>query len=772
MAFDLKKYFPKFSKEKATRPDTIERTPSKSMSAFSSFMKFWPNPDKVQQYQSNGEGLNLYIEMPKQDPDLAGIIRQRSLGVAAKTWEVQPFDDTPESKEIAAFVNENLNRLPEFTDIRQKMAETFWMGFSVFEVIWEINEAGSVTIADLRDRHQNRFRFSVEGTLQYKVSATSNDWKDAEDKKFITIKHNVRGENPYGSPLAQSCYLSFWIKLDAGLKNWAIATEKFAMPTPHVKYGNQLKDEEKAALKEAADGWMADNSIVTSNNIEIQLLEAVRQGAPYESLLRYIIEAYGRAILGQSKTTSASKFGTRGDTTVGQDLQDDIIQADAEKVSAAINQAIKWLVDFNFPNAAGYPSFWINYEPQKDRKAIIEVLSAAANSGVPVPVSHVLEELGIPLRLDDEPILTSTAPVVPDQNADDPNAEKKPKQDQLSLSGNAADIIEVAKFFTDASQAKDKLMLQLNSGKGKESTSEADGEVVALSDQPVNKSLESNVRLAAEDPSRFLPNLPPIADPSDGQPVAVQPAQSLKRYNIGSIATLQNASRRELRKVYNGFVRAILSEFGNLPGGSTAAQQHENMMQVIDDFIVSDLKPNLQAPLSAANRNAIRAAARQMASQLGSAFNAGEYESMVTAYLRVHAFEMTAFVPRATILEGIAVDTRARFAAKVSEAIQSGGDLDEIVTWLKGELPQLADWKATQIAITESRTAANWAVLESGIRSGLDLEAYFIVDPESCVVCQTWASMNPYNMRVAQGKGLPHPNCGDYWMLTPKEGSA
>lgn len=770
MAFDLKKYFPKFSRDKAPRPDTIERTPSKSMSAFSSFMKFWPNPDKVQQYQSNGTGLDLYIEMPKQDPDLAGIIRQRSLGVAAKTWEVQPFDDTPESEEIAAFVNENLNRLPEFTDIRQKMAETFWMGFSVFEVIWEINESGAVTIADLRDRHQNRFRFSMEGTLQYKVSATSNEWKDAEPMKFITLKHNVRGENPYGSPLAQSCYLSFWIKLDAGLKNWAIATEKFAMPTPHVKYGNQLKDEEKEALKEAADGWMADNSIVTSNNIEIQLLEAVRQGAPYESLLRYIIEAYGRAILGQSKTTSASKFGTRGDTVVGQDLQDDIIQADAEKTSAAINQAIKWLVDFNFPNAAGYPSFWINYEPQKDRKAIIEVLSAAANSGVPVPVSYALEELGIPMQVGDEPLLTSTTPVIPDPN--DPNTTPEDKNDgNLSLSGNAGDIINLAKFFTDASQAKDKLMLQLNSGKGKESTSEADGDLVALSDQPVNKSLESNVRLAAEDPSRFLPNLPPIADPIEGQPVAVQPAPTLKRYNIGSIATLQNASRRELRKVYNGFVRAILSEFGNLPGGSTAAQQHENMMQVIDDFIMSDLKPNLQAPLSFANKEAIRTAARQMASQLGSAFNAGEYESMVTAYLRVHAFEMTAFVPRATILDGIAVDTRARFAAKVSEAIQSGGDLNEIVTWLKGELPQLADWKATQIAITESRTAANWAVLESGIRSGLDLEAYFIVDPESCVVCQTWASMNPYNLRVAQSKGTPHPNCNDFWLCTPREGA-
>lgn len=174
MAFDLKKYFPKIFKDKATRPDTTERTPSKTASAFSDLMKFIPNPDEVLKYQAGGKGYQLYLDMPKQDPDLAGIIRQRSLGVAGKTWEVQPFDDTPESEEIAAFVNENLNRLPEFTDIRQKMSETFWLGYSVFEIIWQINEAGTVTIADIRDRHLNRFRFSVDGVLQYKVSASTN----------------------------------------------------------------------------------------------------------------------------------------------------------------------------------------------------------------------------------------------------------------------------------------------------------------------------------------------------------------------------------------------------------------------------------------------------------------------------------------------------------------------------------------------------------------------------------------------------------------------
>lgn len=753
------------------KPDLAERTPSKTMTAMSNFMKQVPNPDKVLKYQSNGEGYQLYLDMPDRDPDLAGTIDQRTLAVASKPHEVQPFiEEDAESIEIAEFCSQVFENIPEFTKVKQRMAEVFWQGLYVGEVMWKITEAGYVIITDIKDRHNNRFSFDPDHNLQYRVGANSLDWHKAEDFKFVVLTYSKKGENPYGTPAAKGCYFSWWIKLDAGMKNWAIATEKFAMPTPHLKYKSSTTQEEKDRINEVKDTIMADQAFASSDNVDITLLEAMRQsGSPYKEVCEYVNQSYARRILGATLTSGEGAKGTQALGSVHSDVRDDIIQSDAECLMAAFNQILIWLVDFNFPNAKGYPKFIIKYEPPKDRKSDVEVTKAWVDMGLEVGEEYARGVSTIPTPEKGEKLLKPATPAVPvDPNAEDPNAEPKPKQDELSLSGNATAIMQVAKLFIDASQKKDARLAQQDRAEGNKPTSEVDGEVVALSDQPVNNSLESNVRLAAEDPSRFLPNLPPIADPIEGQPVAVQPAQSLKRYNIGSIATLQNASRRELRKVYNGFVRAILSEFGNLPGGSTAAQQHENMMQVIDDFIMSDLKPNLQAPLSFANKEAIRTAARQMAAQLGSAFNASEYESMVTAYLRVHAFEMTAFVPRATILDGIAVDTRARFAAKVSEAIQSGGDLNEIVTWLKGELPQLADWKATQIAITESRAAANWAVLESGIRSGLDLEAYWIVDPESCVLCQEWASRNPHTLREAQARPLIHPNCNDFYLLTPR----
>ena len=88
---------------KQPKPDMAERTPSKTQQAMSAFMKQVENPDKVLKYQANGEGYQLYLDMPDRDLDLAGVIDQRTLAVASKPHEVQPFiEEDAESIEIAA----------------------------------------------------------------------------------------------------------------------------------------------------------------------------------------------------------------------------------------------------------------------------------------------------------------------------------------------------------------------------------------------------------------------------------------------------------------------------------------------------------------------------------------------------------------------------------------------------------------------------------------------------------------------------------------------
>ena len=73
-----------------------------------------------------------------------------------------------------------------------------------------------------------------------------------------------------------------------------------------------------------------------------------------------------------------------------------------------------------------------------------------------------------------------------------------------------------------------------------------------------------------------------------------------------------------------------------------------------------------------------------------------------------------------------------------------------------------SDWKAPQIARTESATAAGRAVRDVGQRSRGTRKAYFGGSLQ-CTICQTIAGNNPYEPDDPFIGSLGHPNCLDVW---------
>jgi hypothetical protein len=101
-----------------------------------------------------------------------------------------------------------------------------------------------------------------------------------------------------------------------------------------------------------------------------------------------------------------------------------------------------------------------------------------------------------------------------------------------------------------------------------------------------------------------------------------------------------------------------------------------------------------------------------------------------------------------------------------------GYDIGKMKAALKETFGGLADWKAEQIAANEIQEASNYAAFEIIDRAGLsqEMEAYFITDPQSCDICQDWASNNPYDYQEARSMGLPHIGCQDQWSFGIKGG--
>jgi hypothetical protein len=178
---------------------------------------------------------------------------------------------------------------------------------------------------------------------------------------------------------------------------------------------------------------------------------------------------------------------------------------------------------------------------------------------------------------------------------------------------------------------------------------------------------------------------------------------------------------------------------------------------------------DFKSGLSLKSADAAFSIAKNIAQKFGATLADQSFHDLANQYM------MNRFYQKGTI-EGIADTFRDLLRGSIqdwgSEAINY--DIGKMKTLLKDTFKDMADWKAKQIAKTEIREAANYASFEVIDKAGLSasMEAYFLTDPQSCDICQEWASRNPYSMQEARALGLPHINCDDQWSFSIRGGSA
>ncbi len=233
----------------------------------------------------------------------------------------------------------------------------------------------------------------------------------------------------------------------------------------------------------------------------------------------------------------------------------------------------------------------------------------------------------------------------------------------------------------------------------------------------------------------------------------VRPPRGSKEYRLGGKILAEEKFRKQLLRIYGNLNDILAHEFVNNPDG---------IADMLNDIVEKEFYKKLGSPMTAAVEASIRESARAMAEQLKMTFNKKLFTSITKNYLKRHAYK------KGTI-EGIRNTLREILSGKLDDVLKSGGTLDEMVTALRSEIVGMSESKALQIAVTETRSAANFATLEMGRRSKLDLEAWFVGDGESCLICMEWSSRNPYTIEAAQRALYPHPSCNCQWVLTLKK---
>lgn len=336
-----------------------------------------------------GGDLTHYENLLRDD-QVASTFQQRRRAVTSVDWSVTAASDKPEDKAAAEFVEEQVRGL-KFDRITDKMLHGLFYGYAVGECLFG-TDGNRIALDDIKVRRAKRFRFGRDGSLRM-ITSGNTQGVVMPERKFWTFTAGADNDDDlYGRGLGYWCYWPVFLKRN-GVKFWSIALEKHGVPTTVGKYHPGATPTEQKKLLQAAAAVSTDAAVVIPEGMMLDFLEAKRQtGADHLEFCDKMDSAIAKVILSQTMTTDDGSSLAQGQ--VHMDVRDEVVKGDIDLVCESFNDGpVRWLTEWNFPNAAP-PRLWREIEEPEDLKAAAERDLIVAEMGFDPSEEYIQEKYG------------------------------------------------------------------------------------------------------------------------------------------------------------------------------------------------------------------------------------------------------------------------------------------------------------------------------------------------------------------------------------------
>ena len=387
------------------RPDTREVAVAQVSDKYSEYPSNGLTPVKLAEIFREADAgdvlrqMELFEEMEEKDPHLFSQLQTRKNAVTGLDFEVIPFGDEPLDKEIADFIEEQLNGIESFEDVENDLLDAIGKGFAVSEILWGYDE-GHVVVQDIKTRHQKRFFWD---TLDDSFKVRTKDAPEGillPANKFIVHRYKARsGHTSRAGILRVVAWMYLFKNYD--LKDWVSFAEIYGLPLRLGKYAPGASDSDKAALMQALIqiGSDAAGIIPDGTSIDFITTEKTSSSDLYERLARYCDEQISKAILGQT-LTSDSGGGSYAQSKTHNDVRHDLTVADCKALASTLRRdLIRPLCIFNFGEDKRIPYIRFDCEESEDLTQTATILGTLIEKvGLRVPTSFVYKKFSIPDR--------------------------------------------------------------------------------------------------------------------------------------------------------------------------------------------------------------------------------------------------------------------------------------------------------------------------------------------------------------------------------------
>lgn len=358
----------------------------------------------------------LFEEMEEKDTHLFSELQTRKNAVTGLDYDVAPFSESAEDKQIRDFIADCLFSLDSFEEGLLDLLDAIGKGYSLAELLWRI-DSGKAVIDRIAWIHAKKALFYERGAANmwqksYEVPKILTEAQPIEGEAmpaFKLVYHRYKARSGYDTRagLLRVCAWMYLFK-NYGVKDWVAFAEVFGMPLRLGKYDAGASKEDKDALRAAIYSLGADAAGIISKNTEIEFVEAVKNAGTnniYETLVDFCDAQMSKAILGQTATTEGTP-GKLGNEDAQDRVRHDLIKADCESLANTIRrQIIRPLVGYNFGWDKPLPWFKILYERPEDLAQLMTVYKGASDIGQPISQEHVSERFKIPLPKNGETLL-------------------------------------------------------------------------------------------------------------------------------------------------------------------------------------------------------------------------------------------------------------------------------------------------------------------------------------------------------------------------------
>lgn len=314
-------------------------------------------------------GQKLYHKMLISDSQLSKVFFSLCNPIKSAKWLVQPASDDNADVVVADLISHILFNDIDFTQKLDEILLFPWLGFSVFEVIFENRISprfgaytGLNAFAFRDQRSITKWNYATTGELTSITQVQGGDVDvnvDIPAEQLIIFYQGKRGDD-IGLPLLRPLYGNYKRKL-MYKKLQAIGIERGAVPVPHVTVPNNIEvesEEYKAVENLLSKFSRAENGyIITPENYQVNFF--ANNFDP--SKVQVAIKAENEEISG-SILASFLEMGVGGNAAVGSSTSEtllffrNVLESFANKIADKINkELIPSLVAYNFPSAREFP---------------------------------------------------------------------------------------------------------------------------------------------------------------------------------------------------------------------------------------------------------------------------------------------------------------------------------------------------------------------------------------------------------------------------------